>query len=927
MTLLKQNEIQVIEMMTQSEELERHGFALLSQHADPGKFFTTIRQRHLLDARRNPAPEMARSGEGYVIRAWAALDYLEACAKQASRTNDVRLAADVIAVIREVTEFARNHPAHDNYHTYRTFAEILGLLPLDVISTHDIELVRIWLSSRFDKGAVVHELDDGFIPKLLAKPEQAREWIVVLIKQLLEFRWTQDRLYDAELEPVTAADAYWLLKLLKNHARRFGQLFQEPVVSVFEDTVRTVYSRGNRATMSWLYRPAIEDHGQNSERHAADACFILGYRESLIGWCETSPASAGVRLRELFSDSMEIMRRFAVFVLDQRWEDFEKDYASLVSPQIFHPGLVHETYGFLSRRFANMTEDDKERTLHALREVKFPDSEEADIASLQARFLTAMAGRNYQPADQWIADLRAKGVAASYTHPDFNSYIEVGWRGPEPSPYDAQELIALLRSGRLVRALTEFEPSGKWDAPSVDGLASALEEAVRAAPDRFARKLNDIAALPIRYQNAVLSGLRHEWESSRTTDPVVKWAEVWPAVLDWLSSLAMSASHNASEGPVAWQLSLIADLLRAGVARDEHAFEQSLLPKSRAVIEQLLKVSAGVSEPADDAMGQAINNPRGRAIEALWLQLLREARLMDRETGDHERVWRSAEKLIEQEIAASRDANFEFSTLFGAYVGNIDYLAPKWIATHVRDGFGADHPRNFKCALNGLGYAPMTLRVHRLLRDGEILDSAMSRTDLNGDSRRKLVERVVLGYLWGEDDLESPRMRQLAQPKASHDIETTAWLLSQAFGEELTDDQRDRARRLVETIALNAANDEAIGALAGAVGFVRPENPLGFRAMMNVARFVGQRHGLHEFVGHLQTFAKHYPKLAADLLDLALERDEFAFDYEDRSKKVVELIAQGGERGRAIQLAEKHRRVPGMIDVFKRLTSNGIEPA
>ncbi len=49
----------------------------------------------------------------------------------------------------------------DNYHTYRVFAEILGLLPTSTVTAEDMGLIPGWLESKFDRGMVGHALDNG----------------------------------------------------------------------------------------------------------------------------------------------------------------------------------------------------------------------------------------------------------------------------------------------------------------------------------------------------------------------------------------------------------------------------------------------------------------------------------------------------------------------------------------------------------------------------------------------------------------------------------------------------------------------------------------------------------------------------------------------------------------------------------------------
>jgi hypothetical protein len=74
-------------------------------------------------------------------------------------------------------------------------------------------------------------------------------------------------------------------------------------------------------------------------------------------------------------------------------------------------------------------------------------------------------------------------------------------------------------------------------------------------------------------------------------------------------------------------------------------------------------------------------------------------------------------------------------------------------------GGGGDRRANLACAIGGLAYASTSRKVYRLLRDNDVLDAAL-RLDLkSGYGHEKLMERVAVGYLWGEDTLDSSRFK------------------------------------------------------------------------------------------------------------------------------------------------------------------------
>src|SRR5258708_4683033 len=157
-----------VKLMTESDELARRGFDLLLKRSAPDEFFDALDDAGLFDAGNNPTP-MAAEEVGYVrIPYWAPLDYLVAVAKVSSERNDLALAEKVIAIVRAVSSRrdANNKPI-ENYHTNRKFAEILGHVPMQVVTSQDVEMVEVWLQDRFEKGMIGHALAEGALPRLI----------------------------------------------------------------------------------------------------------------------------------------------------------------------------------------------------------------------------------------------------------------------------------------------------------------------------------------------------------------------------------------------------------------------------------------------------------------------------------------------------------------------------------------------------------------------------------------------------------------------------------------------------------------------------------------------------------------------------------------------------------------------------------------
>ena len=171
--------------------------------------------------------------------------------------------------------------------------------------------------------------------------------------------------------------------------------------------------------------------------------------------------------------------------------------------------------------------------------------------------------------------------------------------------------------------------------------------------------------------------------------------------------------------------SAVADCLHSGTRNDDHAYMADLLPRTQALIAILLARVTSVDRPSDDAMMQAINTPKGRVVEALFSQALRACRLSDHTTGSHSDAWERVRPLFETELGKSRNANYEFSTLCGNYLAQLDYMDREWLKSHVERIFPSDYQSNSVCAIDGLAYAEFTRHLYELLTERGVPNRAL----------------------------------------------------------------------------------------------------------------------------------------------------------------------------------------------------------
>lgn len=934
MNNLSQNQRSFIQAMTKSLDHERHGFDLLLKREHFDVFFDALKEQGLFSPVRNPRPIVVDAAGSVQIPYWGALDYLTACAKRAGEKKDEALAAKVITVVRAVSTAAEGGIT-ENFHTARKFAEIVGILPTNVVTEADIDLIPKWLSARFEHGMVAAALDQHALRAFLASPETA-DWkkAVQILRHCTQVRWETKQSGFDETKPVAVADDYCLNELIMHHADAFGRRIPAESAKVLEQGVRDVFNAGGRENWSYIHRAAVEEHEQNHSWNRLENSLIAGLRDVVLRWCEADGANAKEYVRHLLHSDVEMLRRIGIYVLNERWPLLDELYAGVVGPSFFNSGHLHELYGLLKTRFEAFGEQAKKATIDSIRNIPAPEGADSArrLRIYQLRWLSALSNTAYKFAADWLAELEKDSTIGVPTHPDFNTYIETGW-GPGPSPYQVAELVAFAEEQTLVEKLKGFKPSQSWHGPSVEALVDTLQKAVAASPDTFIRILPKLLDAPTAYQHGVIRGFKALWDASNENHISFDWNAAWPSLIAFFEGLTgtpgfwESAEQLDHEYSRSWLVSAIADFLRAGTRDDAHAYHESLLPRTVSLIDAILE-HIGLSAEADDSdpMTHAINTTKGRSLEALFNHALRSCRVSDEQSGSHDEVWKQLQPLFDRELKKSSKGNYEFSTLAGAYLANLDYMNAAWVRDSLEQIFPAGSPINFNCAVSGLAYSAPTRHIYLLLRDSGVIDRALRQTLKGRDTRKKLSERIMVGYLWGEETLDSPRVAYSFKNNLAEDLEHAAWFFWSIRGEKLSDAQLNRIIDFwaeCDNWAKKQGNrpTKLFAALGHLAWVMKDADGRNRDLLLAVAPHMHMHHNVYELLEELNRLVEVSPAAVGDVLRTLVDTGGPVYDYEDRIKKLILSLAERGQKETALYSCNKLIMLPGMEAVFKEITA------
>ena len=926
-----------IRRMLESQEQEQKGYELLLAKPYFALFFDHLRDAGLFDASRAPGP-IPSDEPGYVrIPFWAPLDYLEACAKQAGELVDISLAERVLEVVRACSRIsdASGSPIQ-NYHTSRKFVSILGLLPTSTVTNEDITLIDLWLSDQYEQGLVCSELDRGLISKLLSS-ELPDDWQKAVVILGYCIRLVPGRTDD---EYVTVTDDYWLKELLSHHATSFGEKVGKAASDIFLDRLNQLFGGAERSKLGYMYRPAVEDHPQNQVWHEAENRCVEGLRDVLLAWITSSPGAALNYVRELLGSNLCIARRIALHVINHRWEVCSSLFLDAISPNLLVVELTHEAYQLLSAHFSDMSATHQDLVLQSIDHmVVYEGIENAERHRRveQRRWLSAIQGKGNYRADQWFANLGQGELAVGVSsHPDFHYYMESRW-GDGDSPYQIEEILAFAREGVLLDRLNAFQQTDKWEGPSTKALVNTLAAAVTKYPTEFLNDLSTYLQAKRPYQYGLINGLKQAWVGAEKEASSIDWTAAWPRILDFLDDMISPAEFWDEEIPLDpdwvpdrnWIPPVVAELLRAGVRNDEHAYSAELLPVALRLIDTLLARTEACAVPSDDPMNAAINSAKGKAIEALLSHSLRQCRICDDMDHDHSSCWAEMEGIFDRELADTKGGNFEFSTLAAAYLPNLEYLSNAWLTRHLKDIFCEEYADNFDAAIGGLAYADATKSNYLMLRDAGIIDAAQRRYQGKEKFEDRLVERIALAYLWGVEDLRSPRFDWWFAKGEVSALRAVSHFFWSVRNQELSDTQVvlildfwrfcvDYSQHRIDSCQTLLSS---LGRLISYLDRISEEDEI---RLLLIASHTHTAHNQDWFIrdlGHLSVVAPH---AVCRIINKAFDAHLPTFDFQDEIKSIIRVIALNYSREHALRLIDRLRYIQGMSELFDEIS--GAQP-
>lgn len=463
-----------------------------------------------------------------------------------------------------------------------------------------------------------------------------------------------------------------------------------------------------------------------------------------------------------------------------------------------------------------------------------------------------------------------------------------------------------------------------------------LQEAVKQSPDTFIELMDDFREAKPAFQYDLISAYVDLRRKAEFPKDDAAWHSYWPKLIDlatyvlsndslWNEKVDDDATHDDDilGARLSWIPSRIADLVELGLNNDEHPIPNRLLPKVEKIVLSILKnATADDRDSSNDQLTHAINSTKGKAFEATISYVLNRAR--NTRNGDKEKVWKKHRRVFNKELSLCTNANFDVSALFGQYLAHFLYLSEKWTAENVNRIFPhRDYRRSFLAAISGLTYCNGAHRkIYSLLEPEGVFRAALSDIEVRSSVREKLLQRIALALMWGDEPLDAGILQELMDREQLDDIACMVSFIGRVHDNTVPDDVKGRARSLWAKLDAWAIDGNGRKSVLGALtAFFPYVDTLDEQLFPLAQRAVDHLHSPYEIVSlarHLIRLFDTSPTESVALLVQAVDTQQIVYDHEDQLKEFIRKIAERYPR-EAVAALRQLRSIRGFDDLALEL--------
>jgi hypothetical protein len=584
-----------------------------------------------------PEPEVDTAKGGRRIWAWPQSRYLARVAEQAPE--------QVLKIILEIPE-TTNSWVHMNYveaalHMPPELAAQLVPKMQKWILNDFASVMPIKMGSLLSNLANGNQIDPALelarsMLALVPQPQKA----IATEKEEDEF----SRIFRHQ-KPKPKFDSWEYGEIIKNNlpplVEKAGEQALLMLCDLLEEAVRLSRLPGEKPTandISHSWRPAIEDHGQNSD-HDTKSRLVEAVRDAAEAIVRTDQTKVPTLVKLFRKRRLQIFLRLAHHLL----RTFPDAAPELITKTFMCRGLLsktslwHEYALMLQESFHRLSKENqskilgwiaagpnKEKMKKRFKTFYGEDPKEDEIDSCTKEWKRdhlALISKDLPDAQKEELEKLTAEFGKS-EHPEFGTYRTGGaWGHKSPK---AATGLASLDIDEVVEFLKTWEPPNDWMGASHEGLSRELASLVASDPEKFDSVADLFIGLDPTYvrgviqgfEDALRNGIKFTWLNILI---LCQWVSEEPRIIQ-----GRVKDRRETDPDWGWTLRAISSLLIMGIESKTNPIPFELRGELWVVLEELVedqepseKFEAEYLARDADAIELSLNTERPKAMQAV----------------------------------------------------------------------------------------------------------------------------------------------------------------------------------------------------------------------------------------------------------------------------------------------------------------------
>ena len=679
---------------------------------------------------------------------WHALGYVEKVAdntKEAPCEETFNILADIVNTIVDYTHDTGASIASD--HTDWRIIKIICTLPIERIESRHITFIGVALKSRTGTTLVSSVIAETFLPKLLNG--KVKDLTLQLLEEMLYAEVIHHNIR-------SVMEGYWLWDALDKHEKAITELCGIEVVQIARARIRSLIDEG--AYSFNVIRKIESDLSDYPYRYYAE--LLVGFTANLLRSVEFDYSIEKI-VKDLLQEglavtwndpikkeALAIFGRIAFDAIIHHYEDLKHLFWEWDGNPLEEYYLKPSIYQLIETCCSTFDTREFDLILHWIE--SYHDSE--DWKDNKTKALEKR---------EWLSALmetgNEKAVSAYQKYEQINPLkierpglsLDTEISSDETDPVTV-EVLANMSNTQIAELLNNSEKEVERPDWVKNDLTETLVKCIETNPEQFTDNLLPFQEIRNVYQYWVLEGFLSAWRGEKAFD--------WEALLKFIYHIITSKQFKTNEHKTGlnyqdWILSATAELIKAGTADDEYAFDVQLLPLAEKILFVLVEQVKSDRTAISDASVTVLNSTPEKVFAAMVNYALQFARLHDVKQSNVR--WPQTIKAdFSKRLDRSFEPSFEFSFTLGAYLPNLLYLDKEWVVGNINRIFPQQDEYHWQAAFSGYLYnSRIYADIYSLLKEHGHYQKALNTDFSDNEIPRGLVEHICTGWIEDSETL------------------------------------------------------------------------------------------------------------------------------------------------------------------------------